>query len=61
MIWTCQARFGDVRRVLSKSRDICAKQAHATMEMFKMQNEMAKAQSGRERGVVVNSRFSVSS
>ena len=21
MIWTCQARFGDVRRVLSKSRD----------------------------------------
>jgi len=29
---------------ISRLETICAKQAHATMEMFKMQNEMAKAQ-----------------
>jgi hypothetical protein len=29
---------------ISRLETICAKQAHATMEMFKMQNEMVKAQ-----------------
>ena len=58
-LWAVGSAERDER--ISRLKTIYEKQAHATMEIIKMQNEMIKAPYTRERGVVVNSGFWMSS